>query len=77
LTVAMKVCAFARRRLTPKGATDLADLRRLLLAYPDLRSESGPVADALKTVSGTPEAVKAWIELTHEPAIGDDEDEGY
>jgi hypothetical protein len=37
LMVALKASAFAKRRLAPKGATDLADVRRLLLAHPELR----------------------------------------
>ena len=78
LTIAMKVFALSRRRLTPKGATDLADLRRLLLAFPKLRRKNGPVAEAIARVGGGAEARAAWAALVREPIVSDEEaDEGY
>lgn len=78
ISVAMKVRAYVHRRLAPKGATDLADLRRLLLAHPDLRTERGAVADALERLGGGEEATTAWRELVAAPPVTDEEsDEGY
>jgi hypothetical protein len=78
LTVAMKVCAYAKRRMAPKGATDLADLRRLFLAYPELRSDTDAVTEALARVAAEPEALAAWLELLAAPIVSDEEtDEGY
>jgi hypothetical protein len=66
------------KRLAPKGATDLADLRRLLLSHPELRSEAGPVAASIERTGGGDEVVRAWRELLAEPMVADEsEDEGY
>jgi len=78
LAVAMKVCAYAKRRLAPKGATDLADLRRLLLAHPELRDETGPVACALDHLSDDPSTRALWREPASAPPVSDDDvDDGY
>jgi len=78
LTIAMKVCAYAKRRLAPKGATDLADLRRLLLAHPKFRSEGGAVAEIIVRLGGEEAAQAAWREIVHQPVVSDDDvDEGY
>ena len=78
VTVAMKVRAYVHRRLAPKGATDLADLRRLLLAHPELRSERGAVADALDRLGGGDEVAATWRELVQAPPVTDEEaEEGY
>lgn len=78
LLLALKVLAYSKRRMAPKGATDLADIRRLLLARTDLRSATGPVADALKHIGASPGAFRCWEELVREPLVTDDEtDEGY
>jgi hypothetical protein len=77
LTLAMKVCAHAKRKFAPKGATDLADARRLLIAFPELRSETGPVGEALERV-GDSAAREVWRSLLREPVVSDEEvDEGY
>jgi len=41
--VAMKVISLVRRAGRPKAGTDLVDVQRLLLAFPDLKSEEGIV----------------------------------
>jgi hypothetical protein len=74
LMIAMKAAALSKRKLAPKGATDLADVRRLLLAHPELRSAEGPVADAIRRIGGGPEVFQAWEELRNEPAVADDDD---
>lgn len=75
--IAMKVCALARRRAAPKGATDLADLRRLLLAHPELVVDPERVEDEIRALHGGDEASAAWRELVSTPIPRDDEDEGY
>jgi hypothetical protein len=78
IMVAMKVRALAKRRLAPKGATDLADLRRLLIAHPELREKTGSVADAIARSGGGAETLRTWHELLEEPVLTDEEsDEGY
>ena len=78
LLTALKVISLSRRHQTPKGATDLADLRRLLLALPTLRGIGGGVDTALSTLNADDEAQKVWRVLLAQPLVGDDEiDEGY
>jgi hypothetical protein len=78
ILTALKVSALAKRRLAPKGATDLADLRRLLQAHPELRDEAGGVAGAIRVVGGGDEELRQWHELLAEPVVTDaDSDEGY
>src|SRR4051794_18816880 len=45
--LAQKVISYTRRQLQPKGDTDRRDIKVLLLAYPRLKSDNGPVADRL------------------------------
>lgn len=62
--VAMKVVSFAARRSQPKGATDLADLRRLLLAFPQLQTAEPDVVGArVAALTSAPAALEAWREL--------------
>jgi hypothetical protein len=76
-TLAMKMCALHKRKFAPKGATDLADARRLLLAHPELRVERGAVSEAIVRM-GEPNALDAWRNLLAEPVVSDEDvDEGY
>ncbi|MDI7268104.1 MAG: hypothetical protein QME96_08935 [Myxococcota bacterium] len=77
LLVALKVCALTRRRYAPKGATDLADLRRLLLADRKLRT-SGAVRKALGRIGADEAALRTWDEILAAPVVADEDiDEGY
>ncbi len=73
ILLAMKVIALGQRRFAPKGGTDLADVRRLLLAQPELRAEVGPVSRALERLDAGPGAFDLWRELLAEPIVSDDE----
>jgi len=72
--VALKAFALAKRRLAPKGATDLADVRRLLLAHPELRVSDEPVTAAIKRIGGGEDVSKVWQDLRSEPAVADEDD---
>jgi hypothetical protein len=43
--------------------TDAADLLRLLLAFPELKAEEGPVSVALRALHAPEEAFAAWKNL--------------
>jgi hypothetical protein len=62
------------RQKTAKGLIDMADLRRLLLTFPELKHEQGEVAEQLRAAAATPEVVAAWNELVHEEILPEDED---
>ena len=74
--VAMKVVSLAARRNRPKGDTDHADLRRLLLAFPALRVVDGEIAELLRAGKATDTMLALWSELVSQP-LEPDEDEGY
>lgn len=75
---AMKTLAYSRRRHAPKGATDLADLRRLLLAHSRLRADPTEVTQALQRLGDDGAGLEAWRELLAQPLVADEDvDEGY
>lgn len=73
--VAMKVLGLTARKNRPKGDTDRADLRRLLLAFPDLKVESGAVLAHLHQMGATAAAMATWHELAASAIEPDDDDE--
>ena len=75
--IAEKVAAFVVRRGSPKSFTDRRDLAILLLTFPELKSEAGPVLDRLRANSADPTALAAWSELVAEEIRAEDEDAGY
>lgn len=74
--IGQKIISMVSRTKTAKGMTDIADLRRLLLAFPELKVESGPVAEALNAAGATPEVLEAWRALVILEIEPEDED-GY
>jgi hypothetical protein len=72
--VVMKVISLAARRARPKGATDLADVRRLLIAFPELQRSSA-VGARLVAMGAGPPALAMWEELASTPIEPDDADE--
>ena len=74
--IASKVIAYQQRRGQPKSGTDWRDLAMLLLTFPDLKRDPGPVRDRLHTAGATPEILAAWQALVAQEirAAKDDED---
>jgi hypothetical protein len=71
---AMKSISIAARRGQEKGLSDRLDLHRLLRAFPDLRSETGPVPVRLLAIGADFAALAAWREVVQAPLeVGDDE----
>ena len=64
--IARKLLALHRRRGQPKAGTDWRDLATLLLKFPDLKAETGPVADRLHALAADPEELLAWRALVQE-----------
>lgn len=75
--ICQKVISTTSRGKTPKGTIDMADLRRLLIALPVLKQETGPVMARLLAASASAEALDAWKKLVAENIEPDDEDGGY
>jgi hypothetical protein len=57
--------------------TDTADLRRLLLAFPELKTAEGLVADALQAAGAVDKAFDAWHDLVAQEIQPDDEDTDF
>ncbi len=49
--IALKLIGFVARQGQPKAFTDRRDVAALLLQFPNLKSENGPVRDALRAAS--------------------------
>jgi hypothetical protein len=75
--IAQKVLAYARRRGQPKGGTDLRDLMLLLLAFPHLQSETGPVRERLISNQANEATLASWRQLAVAKIDADDLDGGY
>jgi hypothetical protein len=75
--IASKVIAYQHRRGQPKSGTDWRDLAMLLLTFPDLKRDPGPVVDQLHAVGATPEVLTVWHELVAQEIRPADEDEEF
>ncbi len=64
--IAMKVLALHHRRGQPKSGTDWRDLAVLLLRFPDLKNESGPVAEQLRASGAESEVLNVWTDLVQQ-----------
>ncbi len=74
--IASKVIAFHNRRGQPKSGTDWRDVAMLLLTFPALKCDPGPVADRLQAAGAAPEVLAAWKTLVAQdirPAREDEE----
>ena len=53
--IAHKVVSYHSRRGQPKGFSDMRDLAVLFLTFPEMKTESGAVSEALKTLGASAE----------------------
>lgn len=75
--IASKVIAYHRRRGKPKSGTDWRDLAMLLLRFPELKRDPGPVVDRLRAVGADPTMLAAWKTLVAQEIQPADEDEEF
>ena len=73
--IARKVVTHVRHAKSGKGSIDLADIRRLLLAYPQLKSEQGSVRQRLIELAASDAVLAAWSEIAASDIPEDDEDD--
>ena len=71
--IASKVVSYAARRGKPKAGTDWRDLAMLLLTFPALKSETGEVANCLK--SANENVMTVWRELVGQEFEFESDDE--
>lgn len=72
--IALKVISMAARSHTPKGLTDQADLMRLLMTYPSLKTKSGSVSDRLTEQNVEPPVMQVWYAMVSTDFQPDDDD---
>ena len=74
--IATKVIAAHQRAGNPKSFTDRRDIAVLLLRFPGLKSESGPVRQSLVTAGVTPAILATWKQIVRQKITAQrDEDE--
>jgi hypothetical protein len=75
--IASKVISNYQRRGKPKSGTDWRDLAMLFLAFPELKSEHGPVYDSLLSSNVEEKVFDLWNELVAQEIEPEDEDEEF
>ncbi len=75
--IALKVFAYHLRRGQPKSGTDWRDIAMLLLAFPELKSRDGLVAEQLRAENAGEEVMKLWGELINQEIQTTDEDDEF
>jgi hypothetical protein len=61
--IAQKLLSYVSRRGQPKSFTDMRDLTVLLLTYPQLKTQTGPVLERLRAAGAVDEALAEWNRL--------------
>ncbi len=64
--IASKVRSYHNRRGQPKSGTDWRDLALLLLTFPELKSDKGPVGECLRESGAGPAELALWRELVEQ-----------
>ena len=75
--IASKVVSYAQRRGSPKSGTDWRDLGMLLLSFPDLKRDSGPVTDLLLAMGAAAGVLDVWHELVAQDIQPGNEDDEF
>lgn len=75
--VASEVISYHRRMGQPKSFTDRRDIAVLLLQFPELKTATGAVADALQAAKAEPEILAVWREIVAQEIQPPDEDDEF
>jgi hypothetical protein len=75
--IASKVIAHYRRRGKSKSWTDRRDLNVLLLAFPELKSDPGPVTECLNRAMADEGAAAIWRELAEQEILPENDDDDF
>lgn len=74
--IAGKLAAWVSRQGKPKAGTDWRDLAMLLLRFPELKREFGPVRERLLAMGAGEDVLRAWSDLVAQEITPEqDEDE--
>ena len=69
--------AYHRRKHKPKAGTDWRDLAHLLLTFPKLKTEEGPVKERLVAAGAEPEVLAIWRQLVAAEILPEEEDDEF
>ena len=75
--IAGKLIAYQRRQGTPKSGTDWRDLAMLLLAFPELKTNFGPVRERLEVAGAELAVIDAWEKLVSQTIKAADDDDEF
>jgi len=75
--IASKVISYYQRRGKPKSGTDWRDVAMLLLTFPELKSESGPVVERLQAAGTNPIVLTVWQEIVAQEILPEDEEDEF
>jgi hypothetical protein len=75
--IASKVISYHQRRGKPKSFTDRRDLAVLLLTFPELKCDPGPVTDCLQNAKADPNILAIWRELVEQDIVPESEDDDF
>ncbi len=75
--ISQKVQSMVNRSRSAKGPTDLTDIRRLLLTFPDLKATEGLVADCLRSAGAPGPVIEAWRDIAAQEIVPENDDDGY
>jgi len=75
--IASKVIAYHQRRGKPKSGTDWRDLAMLLLAFPELKRDSGAVLERLQAAGVDQAALEVWTELVAQEITSSNEEDEF
>ena len=75
--IARKVIAYHSRSKQPKGFSDMRDLAMLFLTFPELKSESGVVNDALRRIGVSGKELDTWRELVSKEIEAPNDDQEF
>jgi hypothetical protein len=71
------VNAYVEEPRMPKGDTDRRDLKMLLLAHPQLKTETGLVSERLREDKADPRAIDEWRLLVASTILPENDDDGF
>lgn len=75
--IASKVISHYQRRGKSKSWTDRRDLAVLLLAFPELKTDPGPVTESLNSAQVDSSILSVWRELVSQEILQESEDDDF